>query len=410
VAGGDPEARKRPLRRPARRKLILVVVALAVIVAVAIALLSGGDTLSRPDAFYVVPDPLANGRPGTILRSQDIAHPPAGTLGWKLLYISRSHTGKRTALSAVVFVPNRAAASNGRNVVVFAHPVVGIDTRCAPSLDPSSWPKIPGLMRFLRAGDAVVMPDYEGLGTAGSHPLFVGPALGRATLDAVRAANRFEPAAASTRFVAWGFSQGGHSALFAGQEAERYAPELELAGVAAAAPASDLGPLFDANRRTIPGRILATYLLMSWSRVYPQLGPGEALAPDARPAADRLAKLCVPADSGTIDATAAKLAEDVSFALARPFRSAVLRRLLERNSPGDRSIPAPILITQGTRDQLVRPALTRRFVRRLCSQGASVQYRVSRGVAHRDVAQKTAPYAANWIAKRFAGRPARSTC
>ncbi|HEX8159277.1 MAG TPA: lipase family protein [Solirubrobacteraceae bacterium] len=410
MAGGDLEARKRPFRRPGRRKLILGLLAAVILVAAAIAWASGGDTPSRLDAFYVDPDPLPNGRPGTILRSQSIAHPPGGTLGWKLLYISRSYTGKRAALSAVVFVPNRAAASNGRNVVVFAHPVLGIAARCAPSLDPSFWPKIPGLMRFLRAGDAVVMPDYEGLGTAGGHPLFVGPTLGRQTLDAVRAANRFEPAAASTRFVAWGTSEGGHTALFAGQEAESYAPELELAGIAAGAPATVLEPLFDVNRSTIPGQILATYLLVSWGRVYSQLGPGEILAPGAEPAADRLAKLCVPADSGPIDAPTAKLAQDVSFALPRRFRSPVVRRLLARNSPGARSIPAPILITQGTRDQLVRPALTRRFVRRLCAQGASVQYRVSPGVAHRDVAEKTAPYAANWIAKRFEGRPVRSTC
>jgi fermentation-respiration switch protein FrsA (DUF1100 family) len=410
VAEGDPGAPTRSLRRRAGRKLILASVLAAVIAGVAIKLLSGDRTASPPDTFYVVADPLPEGRPGTVLRSRAISDPPAGTLGWKLLYISRSHTGARAALSAVVLVPSRPAAANGRNVVVYAHPVLGVATRCAPSLDRSSRPKIPGLMRFLSAGDAVVVPDYEGLGTAGTHPLFVGIAQGRATLDAVRAANLFEPAAASTRFVAWGSSMGGQTALFAGQEAEGYAPELELAGVAAAAPASDLGRLFDANRETIPGRILAAYLLSSWSRIYPQVRPGEILAPGARAAVDRLAKLCIPADSATIDANAARIAEDVGFATTRPFGEQPLRRLLAGNSPGAKSIPAPILITQGTRDQLVRPALTRRLVRRLCSQDARVQYRVSRRVAHRDVAQKTAPYAANWIAKRFAGGAARTTC
>lgn len=252
MAGGDPEAPKRPIRRRGRRKLIVLLVAVAVIAAVAVKLLSGGDTSPAPDPFYALPDALPAGRPGTVLRSLEITDPPAGTLGWKLIYISRSHTGERTALSAVVFVPNRPPAPNGRDVVVFAHPVVGVATRCAPSLDRDFWPRIPGLARFLRAGDAVVMPDYEGLGTAGTHPLFVGTAQGHATLDAVRAANVFGPAGASTRFVAWGVSQGGHTALFAAQEAESYAPELELAGVAAAAPASDLGRLLDLNDKTIP--------------------------------------------------------------------------------------------------------------------------------------------------------------
>jgi dienelactone hydrolase len=393
------------------RKLVLaLVVAAAVIAGVASTMRSGEPAPSGPDPFYVAPDPLPAGRPGTVLRSQEIADPPAGTLGWKLLYISRSQSGKRAALSAVVFVPNRAAAPSGRNVVVFAHPVLGVARRCAPSLHRASWPKIPGLARFLRAGDAVVMPDYEGLGTAGNHPLFVGIAQGRATLDAVRATNLFEPAGASRRFVAWGSSQGGHTALFAGQEAEGYAPELELAGVAAAAPTTDLGRLLDVNRNTIPGRILAAYLVSSWARVYPQARPGALLTRAGRLAAGRLAKLCVAADSAAIDAGAARIAATVQLATKRPFRQQPLRGLLARKSPGARGIPAPILITQGTRDQLVRPALTRRFVRRLCSQGARVQYRVSRRVAHRDVAVKTAPYAANWIASRFAGRPARTTC
>jgi len=389
---------------------MLALAVVAAVIGVMIKVLSDGGTSPARDAFYVVPDPLPDGRPGTIVRSRAIADPPAGTLGWKLLYISRSHTGARAALSAVVFVPNRAAASNGRNVVVYAHPALGVAARCAPSLQRARWPKVPGLTRFLRAGDAVVVPDYEGLGTAGTHPFLVGTAQGRATLDAVRATSRFEPAAASTRFVAWGSSQGAHSALFAGQEAAGYAPELELAGIAAAAPTGDLGPLFDANRRTIPGRVLTAYLLSSWARVYPRVRPGEILAPDGRSAADRLAKLCVPADSESIDANAARIADDVRFAAKRPFLAQPLRGLLARNSPGAESIPAPILITQGTRDQLVRPALTRRFVRRLCSRGARVQYRLSRRVAHSDVAQKTAPYAANWIAERFAGRPARSSC
>ena len=411
MADGDPEAPKRPLRRRAQRKLILaVVLAAALIAGVVTTVLSGERTSQPPDTFYVVPDPLPEGNPGMVLRSRAIADPPAGTRGWKLLYISRSHAGKRAALSALVFVPDRAAAANGRNVVVFAHPAVGVATRCAPSLDRSSWPKIAGLMRFLRAGDAVVVPDYEGLGTAGIHPLFVGIAQGRATLDAVRAANLFEPAAASSRFVAWGSSLGGQIALFAGQEAVGYAPELELAGVAAAAPTSDLGRLLEVNRETIPGRILAAYLLSSWARAYPGVRPAEILTAGARAAVDRLAKLCVRAGSGTIDPNVARIAQDVSFTGKRPFEVQPLRRLLARNSPGAKSIPAPILITQGTRDQLVRTALTRRLVRRLCSQDARVQYRVSRGVAHRDVAQKTAPYAANWIAKRFAGRAARTTC
>jgi hypothetical protein len=58
----------------------------------------------------------------------------------------------------------------------------------------------------------------------------------------------------------------------------------------------------------------------------------------------------------------------------------------------------------------VRPALTARFVRRLCRLGTVVQYRPSRRVAHVDLGEKTAPYVSKWIVGRFAGRSARSSC
>jgi len=48
---------------------------------------------------------------------------------------------------------------------------------------------------------------------------------------------------ASDDTVVWGHSQGGHAALWTGILAPTYAPEIAILGVAAVAPASDLGPL-----------------------------------------------------------------------------------------------------------------------------------------------------------------------
>ncbi len=107
---------------------------------------------------------------------------------------------------------------------------VGIASKCAPSNLPSLWAHIDGLQQFLAAGDVVVAPDYQGLGTRGPHPYLVGSSEARATLDEVRAAERFAPAHAGNRFVVWGVSQGGQVALFTGQEASVYAPELRLLG------------------------------------------------------------------------------------------------------------------------------------------------------------------------------------
>lgn len=59
-------------------------------------------------------------------------------------------------------------------------------------------------------------------------------------LDSVRAARAFAAASASAATILFGHSQGGHAALFANEIAPTYAPELDVVGAVAAAPASQL--------------------------------------------------------------------------------------------------------------------------------------------------------------------------
>jgi hypothetical protein len=72
---------------------------------------------------------------------------------------------------------------------------------------------MPGLRRFLAAGDIVVATDYPRLGTAGPHPYLIGVSEGRAVLDAVRAARLLPDARAGYRLALWGHSPGGQAAL-----------------------------------------------------------------------------------------------------------------------------------------------------------------------------------------------------
>jgi fermentation-respiration switch protein FrsA (DUF1100 family) len=69
--------------------------------------------------------------------------------------------------------------------------------------------------------------------------ILVGPSEGRGALDISKAAQQIEEAGAGNRVVIWGRSQGGHGALFAGEIAPAWAPEIEVLGVISAAPASE---------------------------------------------------------------------------------------------------------------------------------------------------------------------------
>jgi hypothetical protein len=409
VAAHDSDAPRRPFWR--RRRRAITIAAMGALAAIAVGVLViGSDNAPVTDAFYDQPDPLPTGPPGTILRSEAISRPPAGSKAYRILYLSRNASGRPAALSALLLVPLRPAPVTGRNVVALTHGTVGVARNCAVSSGRSFFPHLDGLARFMRAGYAVVLPDYEGLGTRGPHPYLVGAATAHATLDAVRATRLFKPAEASARFIAWGVGQGGHAALFTGQEADTYAPELELAGVAAGAPATDLRRLLRADNHTAFGRVLAAYTLATWSHGYPRLRLDRILSRPAREVVAQVATLCLPADHGSVKAALGDQSIHLTYRSRQPWDTQPWKRLLERNSPGATAIPVPVIITQGADDRDVRPALTARFVRHLCRLGSTVQYRPSRRVAHVDLGEKTAPYVSKWIVGRFAGKSARSSC
>jgi hypothetical protein len=49
-------------------------------------------------------------------------------------------------------------------------------------------------------------------------------------------------------------------------------------------------------------------------------------------------------------------------------------------------------------------------VDKLCTEGETVDLRVLKGTAHLDAGHVAVPDVAQWIADRFAGKPAPSTC
>jgi pimeloyl-ACP methyl ester carboxylesterase len=398
------------VRRWLRISLLGAVTLLVVAVAALVAFVHSSSP-PKPGAFYTPPTPLPSAPLGTIVRSQRLASAPDGALGWKLLYMSQSYRGAPTAVSGLLFVPPGPAPAAGRNIVAITHGTLGIASNCGPSNTPTVWPAIlDGLAQFLAAGDAVVVPDYEGLGTTGPHPYLVGASEARAALDEVRAAHLFPDASGSTRFVVWGVSQGGQAALFTGQLAASYAPELKLVAVAAGAPASELAALLKLNRDTPFGRVLSAYAIDSWARVYPGVSVDQVVTKIAQPLVTQIGRICLNEQNGVIAAGLVATLLRLSYLRAPPWETEPWKELLDQNTPGDTRIPAPILIVQGAADELVRPAITAAFVKTLCTSGDMVEYRTYSGVGHLAIGPDAARAVASWIQDRFAGLAARSTC
>jgi pimeloyl-ACP methyl ester carboxylesterase len=297
----------------------------------------------------------------------------------------------------------------GRPIVAWAHSTTGVDDRCAPSNWPEFFDTIPHLTALVALDYVVVATDYAGLGTPGPHPYLVGESEGRAVLDSVRAARAVEKAHAGRRFAVWGHSQGGHAALFAGQLAARYAPELELAGIAAIAPATDLEKLLRDDLSERAGRVIAAYSLWSWSRVY-SASLLEIVSSQEISVIDRVARDCVESDGEVYRVgwdsrdLRASLLEESAYSI-QPWA-----RLMSQNRPGGARAGAPLYVAQGTADAIVRPSVTSDFVRGLCGHGEIVQFEELPGVSHVRAGRASATAAIQWIRDRFDGKPPPNNC
>ncbi|MBE7200611.1 MAG: alpha/beta fold hydrolase, partial [Parafilimonas terrae] len=329
----------------------------------------------------------------------------------RVLYRSTGLRGEPIAVSGAVIVPDGPVPPGGRPIVAWAHPTTGVVDKCAPSLARGLYRSIQGLQDMLARGYIVAATDYPGLGTPGVHPYLVGGSEGRAVLDSVRAARQLAgPGGASNAFAVWGHSQGGQAALFTGLLARSYAPELNLVGVAAAAPATELAILMMADLDTSGGKNLTAMTLWSWSRVY-GAPITKVVTPAALPVIDELANECIETTFDVLERRGPSRALDRSFltvdnlADREPWRS-----LLARNTPGPLPPRIPVFLAQGSTDNLVLPRVTLDYRAKLCRAGSRVEFDLVPGVGHLSIAKDAAPAVLDWIGDRFVGEPAPSNC
>jgi acetyl esterase/lipase len=367
----------------------------------------------QPGAFYTPPDPLPAGRPGDVIRSEAMSGLPAGTQGWRVLYLSTGMGGQPVAVSGAVFAPEGAPPAEGRKVVAWAHGTSGIVPSCGPSVsdaDGGLFARVPSTAEMIAAGYVIAATDYPGLGTPGVHPYLVGSSEGYAVLDSVRAARNLAESGAGTDFVVWGHSQGGHAALFTAQLAPQYAPDLKLQGVAAAAPATELAELFQRDLDEAVGKVLTSFAVVSWSKVYPGASLDQVLVPVARPLVSEIAEGCILTDAQEVAEAPLVLELRLGFVGNDPTSVQPWKDLFAENTPGTGPLAPPLFVAQGEADTVVWPDVTEGFVKAHCDAGTVVHLQTYAGVDHFGVRTASAPDVLAWVAGRFSGAEPPSTC
>jgi hypothetical protein len=363
--------------------------------------------------FDALPVPLPPGKPGDIIRSERLLGAPDGAEAYRVLYHSTDLHGTDIGVSGTIVTPTGLNPPEGRTVVSWAHPTTGSEPQCGPSVMTDPFEVMEGYHELLAAGYIVAATDYSGMGADGPNSYLIGDTEGRNVLDAVRAArNLGNNVHAGADVLLWGHSQGGQAVLFAAQIAKQYTPELTVKGVAAAAPAAELGQLMVDHMNDISGVTIGAYAFDAYQQAYAATTPGltldNMLTPAARDALPKMLPYCLLTQTKEVHAVGQPLVGN--FFAGDPTKIEPWATLLAQNTPGHMPVGAPILIAQGESDTLVIPATTDHYVQSLCASGEHVQYHRYTDINHGLVGWRTVPALVTFFADITAGRTPANTC
>lgn len=377
--------------------------------------------VSAEPSFYDPPSPLPPGQPGDVIKSEPseffidpvkLIRAPAQVQ--RIMYRSKNTHGEPIAVTGTVLTPDAEWSGAGeRPIVGYAPGTQGVGDNCAPSKALAAGLEYEGpfIAGMLTRGFAVVVTDYEGLGTPGMHTYVNRAAEGHAVLDAIRAAQRLPQADlpdAGPVGIA-GYSQGGGASAAAAELAPEYAPELDIKGAYAGAVPADLAKVAG----VLDGHYAAGFLgysVLSLDAAYPELNLPDLLNEKGRQLLAEVATQCTPeaitAHAFTKTATLTKDGRPLTAYLdEEPYASRVAEQRI-----GERKPEAPTLVVHSALDDIVPYGQGREMARQWCAQGATVQFSTSLVPSHVGGAVAGYPEALTWLGARFAGKRTPDNC
>jgi pimeloyl-ACP methyl ester carboxylesterase len=262
-----------------------------------------------------------------------------------------------------------------------------------------------GLYEYVTLGYAVVATDYAGLGTEGRHAYLDMLSNGGDVINSVPAAHTAVPNL-SRKWLVVGHSQGGLSSLGVAQ-LEPGIKDPNFLGTVSLSGASDLEDGLDAvDRVKLP---VLNGLLGFWvygvKTLYPELDLKDVLTDKA------LATYNESVEDGCSAASGAFAALPTDQMLRPGWQDNVyIKQFLARNQPGKHSTYGPLLLVGGGDDVMSTEAGGSKIFQRLCHSRGRIQRSVYPGLGHDAVVYGSLRDQLDWIAARFAGKPAPSNC
>lgn len=352
------------------------------------------------------PAEIAAPAPGALLSATVTAIPatlPHAAARDVITYRSRGVHGEPIVVSGYALLPAGAPPRGGWPVLAWAHGTTGIADTCAPSGDYAGGPihAYESAMEsvldwWLAHGYAVVATDYQGLGTPGGHPYMDATSQLHTVDDAVRALHALRPGAFSPDWLVMGHSQGGAAALAVAARGQADLPQFKLRGAIAIAPGgyryAAIMEYLKAHPQPPVGVALFFPIMLEGAQTAdPQLDVEKLISPDLQPLMDLARSRCL-----------AELRTEVKQAPQAVFKPgadlAPLTAYLDRQAIEHMAPTVPVMLVQGSADQLVDARGTQAYYRQICAADATALYHAVPDGSHGDALAQSPAAAQDFLA------------
>lgn len=369
-------------------------------------------------SFYNAPATTPTGSHGDLIQYRkttvSLGTGAPGVNAWNVMYQSTDSLGATNVVTGTVIVPSGLWLSlTPRPVLSYAVGTHGLAQTCAPSVQLTAGTDYENanIVAALKAGYAVVVTDYQGY-TNGATPTYLaGASQGHAVLDIIKAASQVPSSgvSASAKTAIWGYSQGGQSAAWAGEQKASYVPSLNLVGVAAGGIPAD----FRASAANLDGSAGASFLLggvIGLATQYPNQIPLSTLAnANGQAAIARGKSECV--FQSLFDFMNHSLSEYTvgNQTLTQLEAVPAIGQTLDAQNLGTGKIPVPLYQYHGQADEFLPLNQDIALKQKYCSKFADVTFAVYPG-EHIATQFQAAPYVISWLSDRLNGKATSSNC
>jgi dipeptidyl aminopeptidase/acylaminoacyl peptidase len=384
-------------------------------------------TATRVITVTATPQSLAARQAGEIVSAEFwTTFEPAGNYKldvYHLRYKTVDENDQVAEVDADLYVP-QVDEPTEFPVFVYAPGTTGLSDKCAPLNELSSgsnWGSYHSYMlEYAAQGFIGVFPNYQGFDDDNrAHPYFISEFQARALLDAARAVYKaFDnspqlKARPMEAVVIAGYSSGGHAAFAAKDFAASYAPELPLKGIIGHGPTTNIETLFKEDA------VFSPYIVQSYRDFY---GP-RVVAP-AQVFQDRwVANFEADVMSRCVDDIFTYYSSNARQMYRPEFTEALFADRLQTVAPAFKAaleanatglardgVNIPVLILEGTGDQVVTPPSQIKFAAELCQLGGHVNYISYPAVSHANVRRASFRDVVNWIREAAGDSLPESDC